>query len=85
VPLIDQAHRLMHLWRAADQAKVDDYLDARGLKRHALFAHLLQALIELAGAGSEERSVLESLSNHITARGGIAAPRQAQLALSAEP
>jgi putative DNA methylase len=84
VPLIDQAHRLMHLWRAGDQAKVDEYLDARGLKRHALFAHLLQALIELAGAGSEERAVLESLSNHITARGGIAAPRQAQLALSAE-
>jgi putative DNA methylase len=85
VPLIDQAHRLMHLWRAADQAKVDDYLDARGLKRNALFAHLLQALIELAGAGSEERAILESLSNHIAARGGIAAPRQAQLALSAEP
>jgi len=83
VPLIDQAHRLMHLWRAGDQAKVDDYLDARGLKRHALFSHLLQALIELAAVGSEERSILESLSNHIAARGGITAPRQAQLALSA--
>ncbi|NWG46371.1 MAG: DUF1156 domain-containing protein, partial [Alphaproteobacteria bacterium] len=56
VPLIDQAHRLMHLWRASDEAKVDDYLDARGLKRNALFAQLLQALIELAPAGSEERS-----------------------------
>jgi putative DNA methylase len=85
VPLIDQAHRLMHLWKGADQAKVDDYLDARGLKRHALFAHLLQALIELASAGSEERAILESLSNHIAARGGIAAPRQAQLALTPEP
>lgn len=76
VPLIDQAHRLMHLWRAGDEAKVDDYLDTRGLKRNALFAHLLQALIELAPAGSEERSILESLSNHIAARGGITAPRQ---------
>jgi putative DNA methylase len=76
VPLIDQAHRLMHLWRAGDQAKVDDYLDARGLKRNALFAHLLQALIELAATGSEERSTVESLSNHIAARGGIVAPRQ---------
>jgi putative DNA methylase len=76
----------MHLWKAGDQTKVDDYLDARGLKRHALFAHLLQALIELAGRehrGSEEHAILESLSNHIAARGGIAAPRQAQLALSA--
>ncbi|TVR84984.1 MAG: hypothetical protein EA405_00130 [Rhodospirillales bacterium] len=76
MPLIDQAHRLMHLWRAGDEAKVDDYLDTRGLKRNALFAQLLQALIELAPAGSEERSILESLSNHIASRGGISAPRQ---------
>ena len=71
VPLIDQAHRLMHLWKAADQNRVDDYLDDRGLKRNALFAHLLQALIELAGReqrGSEEHTILESLSNHIAAR-----------------
>jgi putative DNA methylase len=86
VPLIDQAHRLMHLWKAGDQNKVDDYLDARGLKRNALFAHLLQALIELAGReqrGSEEHAILESLSNHIAARGGIMAPRQAQFELTA--
>jgi hypothetical protein len=76
VPLIDQAHRLMHLWRAGDEAKVDDYLDTRGLKRNALFAKLLQALIELAPAASEERAILESLSNHIASRGGISAPRQ---------
>ena len=37
-PLIDQAHRLMHLWRAGEEARVNDYLDDRGLKRHALFA-----------------------------------------------
>jgi putative DNA methylase len=81
VPLIDQAHRLVHLWRAGDQAKVDDYLDVRGLKRNALFAQLLQALIELAPIGSEERSILESISNHITARGGVTAPRQMGLVL----
>lgn len=79
VPLIDQAHRLMHLWRAGEEAKVDDYLDTRGLKRNALFAQLLQALIELAPAGSEERSILESLSNHIASRGGISAPRQIRM------
>ena len=69
----------MHLWRAGDEAKVNDYLDDRGLKRHALFARLLQALIELADARSEERAILESMSNHIAARGGVAPARQARL------
>ncbi len=78
-PLIDSAHRLMHLWRAGDEAAVNDYLDDRGLKRHALFARLLQALIELADAGSEERAILESLSNHVAARAGLAPPRQPSL------
>ncbi len=81
VPLIDQAHRLMHLWRAGDEVKVNDYLDTRGLKRNALFVQLLQALIELAPAGSEERAILESLSNHIAAHGGIVPARQADLQL----
>ncbi len=56
--LIDHAHRLMHLWRAGDEANVNDYIDDNGLARHALFARLLQALIELAPAGSEERAIL---------------------------
>ena len=47
-PLIDQVHRLMHLWKLGDVVKVDDYLDARGLRKNALFLQLLQALIELA-------------------------------------
>ena len=80
-PLIDQAHKLMHLWRAGDQIKVNDYLDARGLPRNALFNQLLQALIELAAAGSEERSLLEALSNHAAARGDVQAPRQGRLQL----
>ena len=80
-PLIDQVHKLMHLWRAGDQVKVNDYLDTRGLQRNALFSQLLQALIELAGAGSEERSLLEALSNHIAARGDVQAPRQGRLQL----
>ena len=78
-PLIDQAHRLMHLWRAGEEARVNGYIDDNGLARHALFARLLQALIELAPTGSEERAILESLSNHIAARGGRIAPRQGQL------
>ena len=80
-PLIDQAQRLMHLWRAGDEARVNNYLDDCGLKRHALFARLLQALIELADAGSEERAILESMSNHIAARGGISAARQGKMPL----
>ena len=77
----------MHLWKAGELVKVDDNLDSCDLKRNALFAHRLQALIELAGReqrSSEEPSIFESLSGHIAARGGIMAPRQAQLALVAE-
>jgi len=61
----------MHLWRAGDVVKVDEYLDSRALRRNNLFAQVLQALIELAREQrqSEECSVLESLSNHVAARG----------------
>ena len=71
VPLIDQVHKLMHLWRAGDQVKVDDYLGDRGLQRNTLFNKILQALIELADEGSEERSILEALSNHVAAQGEV--------------
>ena len=81
VPLIDQVHKLMHLWRAGDQVKVDDYLDTRGLQRNALFNQILQALIELAEAGSDERSLLETLSNHLAGRGGVQTPRQRRFQL----
>ena len=76
VPLIDQVHKLMHLWRAGDQVKVDNYLSDRGLQRNTLFNQILQALIELADKGSEERSTLEALSNHVTAQGQVREPGQ---------
>ena len=69
VPLIDAIHRLMHLWTDGDVARVDDYLDARGLRRSETFRQVLQALIELAEQGSEERAVLEGLSNHVRVLG----------------
>ena len=78
-PLIDQIHKLMHLWRAGDQVRVNEYLDSRGLQRNALFHQLLQALIELAPAGSDERAILEALSNHAAAHGDVRAPRYRQL------
>ena len=84
-PLIDQVHKLMHLWRAGDQVRVNEYLDSRGLQRNALFHQLLQALIELAPAGSDERAVLEALSNHAAAHGDVRAPRYRQPRLGETP
>jgi hypothetical protein len=63
IPLIDQIHRLMHLWKSGDVSRVNEYLDLRGLRRNTLFHQLLQALIELSA--NEERSLLESISNHL--------------------
>jgi len=71
-PLIDQVHKLMHLWKGGDVNKVNEYLDSRGLRRSPIFAQLLQALIELAPHGDEERSILESLSNHVRSLGAAA-------------
>ncbi len=78
-PLIDRLHRLMQLWKAGEQSRVDGYLEDRGLWRHELFARVVQALIELAEAGSEERAVLESIQNHLRARSGAPAPLQGML------
>ena len=78
-PLIDQVHKLMQLWRAGDQVRVNEYLDSRGLQRNALFQQLLQALIELASVGSDERAILEALSNHAAAHGDVRAPRYRQI------
>jgi adenine-specific DNA methylase len=71
IPLIDRIHCLMHLWKGGDLHKVDEYLDENGLRRQELFRRLLQSIIELSAHGSEERSLLESISNHIQARGAV--------------
>jgi len=71
VPHIDRVHRLMRLWKAGDLAEVDDYIDSNGLRKQELFRRLVQALIELAPHANEERSILESISNHLGARGAI--------------
>ncbi len=68
-PMIDQAHCLMHLWKTGNLQKVNEYLDENGLRRQELFKRLLQSLIELSQPRSEERSLLESLSNHIQGQG----------------
>ena len=69
IPLIDRVHRLMQLWKSGELSKVDEYLDQNGLRRQELFKRLLQSLIELSDRGSEERALLESLSNHVQSKG----------------
>ncbi len=75
-PLIDRLHRVMQLWKTGEQRRVDGYLEARGLWRHELFARVVQALIELAEAGSDERALLESIQNHLRAASRHPAPQQ---------
>lgn len=68
IPLVDRVHRLMHLWKDGDVRKVDDYLDEYALRQNELFKRLIQSMIELSEQASEERSLLESLSNHLGAK-----------------
>ncbi len=70
-PLIDQVHRLMRLWKQGDVHRVDAYIEEMGLRRNELFHRLLQSLIELAGRDgqADERTLLESISNHLQVRG----------------
>jgi putative DNA methylase len=82
IPLIDRVHRLMHLWRAGDVHKVDAYLEDNGLRRQELFNRLVQSMIELSTASSEERSLLESLSNHVQAKISTVSSPQKGLAFS---
>lgn len=67
VPLIDRIHRLMHMWKAGDQHKVDEYIDEHSLRNNELFKRVVQSLIELST--NSERSLLESISNHVGAKG----------------
>jgi hypothetical protein len=75
-PMIDRIHKLMNLWKEGDILKVDEYLDGNGLLKNVTFHRILQAIIELSKEGDEERSLLESISNHIVSRGGaVVAPK----------
>jgi putative DNA methylase len=76
--LIDQIHRLMRLWKSGDVSKVNDYVAARGLSSDRRAREVIQAIIELAERASEERSILEAISNHL---GDARAPAEAVPAL----
>ena len=81
VPMIDRLHRLMALWKEGEIAKVDTFLSEAALARDPLFAQIVQAVIELARRDGkpDEAAILESTSNHIQSRLGLAAARQAAL------
>lgn len=53
---------------------VNDYLDARGLRRSQVFAQLIQAFIEQSRAegSAEECSILERLQNYLKSVGSTA-------------
>ena len=74
--LIDCVHRLMHLWKTGEQARVDAFLEAQGLWRNDLFRQVAQAVLELASPGSDERATLEYIQNHLASEGGRVTPRQ---------
>ena len=65
-PMVDKVHRLLHLWTKGDVSAVNEFVDDHGLKDSNLFQKVLQAIIELADG--QERSRLESISNHIKSR-----------------
>ena len=79
-PLIDCVHKVMQLWQTGERSRVDGYLGRRGLWHHELFARVVQAVIELAKEGTEERAVLESIQNHLMAAPRGAARRGARVA-----
>ena len=83
-PLIDCVHKLMQLWKTGQQSRVDAWLEARGLWRHELFARVVQAIIELAERGADERAVLESIQNHLRTHGGTPLPRAVSLDYGAQ-
>ena len=70
-PLIDCIHRVMHLWKAGDGTRVNDYLDERGLWKNEIFASVVQAVLEMAERESAERALLEKIQNHLRVGGGV--------------
>lgn len=65
--LIDHLHHLMQVWRTGEIHAVNDYIVQAHLQRNTMFHRVVQAVLELAAEGSEERSVLEAVANHLRA------------------
>ena len=69
----------MRLWKKGDLGGVNAFLDARGLRKSEVFASGVQAVLEMADPGSEERSTLEKLQNHLGRGRPIERVREATL------
>ena len=67
-PLVDRAHRPMQIRETGEQNRVDACQESQGRWRRNPFARIVQALIERAEGGSEERTILESIGNHARTR-----------------
>ncbi len=78
-PLIDCAHKLMQLWKTGERLRVDGYLEDMNLWHNQLFHRVVQALTDLATAGSEERVILENIATHLGVR--TVTPLQQPMAL----
>ena len=80
IPLIDQAHRLMHFWRAGDLGDLNDYIKSRDLTGNSLFPKVLQALRGLADRDRqrEEVETLDLLLKHLTGQEGNGRVRPAR-------
>ena len=66
----------MRLWKTGEQSRVDGYLEAQGLWRNDLFKQVVQAVLELAKPGTDERATLEYVQNHLATDGGVVVARQ---------
>ena len=66
----------MRPWKTGERSRVDGYLEAQGLWRNDLFKQVVQAVLEVAKPGTDERATLECVQNHLAAYGGTPAPRQ---------
>jgi hypothetical protein len=76
LPMIDVLHRLMHLWAAGNLDALNEYAAARGLRQNELFWAVAQAVLEMAGPQSRERTLLEAL---VAWGRGKSEPQAAQL------
>lgn len=79
LPLIDMLHRLMRLWQAGDTEKLTDYVQQHGLSQNDLFWAVAQAILEMAGPTTKERTLLEALV--AWGRGKPAGPPATQLSI----
>lgn len=61
LPLVDVLHRLMRLWEGGQLDALNTYAAGKGLPQNDLFWAVAQAVLEMAGVRSKERTLLEAV------------------------